>query len=121
MDGLNEVLKAQTELEDKNYDKSLDELGQRSINMEAMEETVRASNYFAMVVYAANKIKARWVTTGSSSCPICKRMDGKVVSAGKPFLRKNDQIKDGDLVFHSSHEKKRPPLHTGCDCVIIAN
>lgn len=121
MSSLNEVIKAQTELENKDYDKSLDELGQRSTNMEAMEESVRASNYFAMLVYAVHQRKARWVTTGSSSCPICKRMDGKVVSAGKPFLQKNDQIKDGDLVFQSSYEKKHPPLHTGCDCVIIAD
>lgn len=121
MDGLNEVIKAQSELSDKDYDKSLDELGQRSVNMESKEESVRASNYFAMLVYATQKRKARWVTTGSSSCPICKRMDGRVVSAGKPFLRKNDQIKDGDLVFSSSYEKKHPPLHTGCDCVIMAD
>lgn len=121
MSELNKVIEAQTELEDKDYDNALNDLGQRSVNMEAMEESTRSSNYFAMLAYSAYKVKARWVTTGSSSCPICRQMDGKVVSAGKPFIQKNDQIKDGDLVFSSSYERKHPPLHTGCDCVIIGN
>ena len=70
MSELNKVIEAQTELEDKDYDNALNELGQRSVNMEATEESTRSSNYFAMLAYAAYKVKARWVTTGSSSCPI---------------------------------------------------
>lgn len=121
MSGLSEVIKAQTELNNKDFESSLEELGQRSISSEAMEESNRLGNYFAVVAYKFFQRKAKWVTTGSSSCPICRQMDGKVVSAGKPFIRKNDEIKLGDSVFSSGYDRKHAPLHNGCDCVIIAN
>ena len=121
MDGLNEIIKAQTELNNKDIENSLDELGQRSVSSEAMEESNRLGNYFAVVSYKFFQRKAKWVTTGSSSCPICRKMDGKIVSAGKPFIRKNDEIKLGDSVFSSGYDRKHAPLHNGCDCIVIAN
>ncbi len=77
-------------------------------------ETVRGASAISKIVYAAAGITLlKWVTQGSESCPLCNKLNGKVVGIDKPFAEgKASGIDVGKPKFH-------PPLHKGCVCSIV--
>jgi len=87
----------------------------------AQEETNRANNAVAKQVYLAGGILAvRWAATGES-CPYCKELDGRVVDIHSFFVGEGEELNpdggDGPLI--PSRNIGHPPLHSGCDCMLV--
>lgn len=88
----------------------------------ARDEVVRMAGAFAKFAYVAAGITVlRWVTFGDN-CPFCDRLDGNEV-------RTTDNFVDGGTVMSGGDERhdleirrpvSHPPLHQGCDCMIVA-
>lgn len=79
------------------------------------------SNAVAMTVWGILAVVGmRWLTTGGESCPYCDSMNGRTVSHGQHFVDSSigvvieglDALRPGSNVGH-------PPLHQGCDCIIV--
>lgn len=89
--------------------------------VESNRESVRSDNAIAVAIYSIARILAKWFTVGKS-CPGCQSMDGKTVSAGSAFLTKGDLVPMGDDQpdLSVTGSLRHPPLHGGCDCMVIA-
>ena len=90
----------------------------------AQDELVRASGAFSLLAYRSCGVrKVRWRTHGDS-CPICKRMNGKVVTVETAFVSSGDTVdydENGQsMQFKVSGTIRHPPLHNGCDCDLSA-
>lgn len=63
-----------------------------------------------------------WRTLGDS-CPFCNQLDGRVVSIGTDFMSKGETIGDPDKpeagIYSAPQNFKHPPIHRGCDCVVL--
>jgi len=68
--------------------------------------------WFAVGMYA------QWTTVGKS-CPFCVQLDGKRVFQGSYFLNAGDSLAGDDHNLTMSGNIMHPPLHQGCDCVLI--
>jgi len=66
--------------------------------------------------------RKKWHALGDETCPYCMAMDGTVVEIGGDFLRGGDEFKPegAEEPIKRKHGIKRPPLHRGCVCAIIA-
>jgi uncharacterized protein with gpF-like domain len=62
----------------------------------------------------AGIVALRWVTVGDT-CPICRELDGAVVSMEKTFLGSGGVLAG----YTSSRNIGHPPLHDGCDCLVV--
>ena len=85
----------------------------------ARKETTEGNGAFSKYAYvAAGVMSLRWVTTGTETCPFCKKLSGKVVSSTERFVEAGATVESeaGDLVPRSNIG--HPPLHSGCDCFI---
>jgi len=87
----------------------------------AQDETVRGGNAMAIASYAvAGVIRKVWRSFGES-CAYCKRMDGKIVEVNHLFLPAGESLVDeAGKAFNSIVDVGHPPLHGGCDCVVMA-
>jgi HK97 family phage portal protein len=63
--------------------------------------------------------RLKWVTTGSSDCPFCKRMDGKTVAIDKPFVHEGGEVTGLEASLKIDRDTHHPPLHPGCDCQVV--
>ena len=95
----------------------------------AKNETTRLANFISMNTWRDSGIKKkRWVTVGTS-CPYCKKLDGKIVEIERNFMEAGSAIhaqyeitnEDGtkDSKWGSLSIKTNmahPPAHAGCDC-----
>jgi len=99
-----------------------DEWGEKRSNKIATDETVRFSNAVAKGTWVVAGISyLMWVNMSGKSCPFCSEMNGKIIGINKHF------VKDGDTLEPSGAEpmpingsKSHPPLHQGCQCMIVA-
>jgi len=83
---------------------------------EARRERVRATNAFAKIIFvAAGVTRLVWRNTGSESCPYCQRMDGRIVGVSEWFALPGEDLGGMRVFGRIGH----PPLHDGCDCVIL--
>lgn len=74
----------------------------------ALNETVRLSNAVAKTVFAAAGIRDLvWSAAGSKSCDFCQDLDGQVVGIESKFST------------HGLSDAGHPPIHEGCECVIL--
>lgn len=88
----------------------------------ANQEVNQANNAVALAVYGMGGVLVkRWVTVGKN-CPYCRHMNGKVVGLDSPYLREGEEIhpEGADAPLKASYTIKHPPIHRGCDCVIVA-
>jgi HK97 family phage portal protein len=77
----------------------------------------------ARMVYDAAGFTTVWRTTGNETCPLCERLNGRVVGRGQPFLEPGDVVdpEDGETTpFEVSDRVSHPSLHSGCDCTVVA-
>lgn len=82
----------------------------------ARNESVQLGGGFAKMAWAAAGVTTlMWVTNGSSTCPYCESMDGRIIEIHRDFLGDGDAINDMEF----SHSIGHPPLHAGCDCMIV--
>lgn len=89
----------------------------------ANHEATRAGSAFLRAAYiAAGVTFVRWVARGDN-CPLCSRMNGKIVEVQRSFLEPGDVVdpEDGETApLEIKRKISHPPLHTGCDCGLIA-
>lgn len=100
----------------------LDEWQQKRPGEMAQEQSSRAGNAVAKVVYMAAGVSIlRWVTMGDT-CPYCKSMDGRKVSITQFFVPSGNKVDGGEGVepMAVTSNVGHPPLHGGCDCMIVA-
>jgi hypothetical protein len=63
--------------------------------------------------------RLKWVTTGSSDCPFCSRMDGKTVGIDTPFVHEGGEVTGLEASLKIDRDTHHPPLHPGCDCQVV--
>lgn len=78
----------------------------------------------SMLAYAAAGITLFKWRANPDACPVCKRMDGRVVGSQKAFLGKGEPLigGDGKTLMTAKRTVRYPPLHTGnrgvCQCSV---
>lgn len=83
---------------------------------EARRERQRSSNAFTKAAWALLGVSAVvWRNTGSQTCPYCTTLAGKRTSITSFFLTEGESIQDLTVRTNLGH----PPLHDGCDCVLM--
>jgi HK97 family phage portal protein len=119
------IQKVQKEEDADLFQAILDELDLMEANLPADiagEESVRANNAAAKLIYGLNAIaKLRWVSFGNN-CPYCSDLDGMVVAIEQVFIGQGDGFQpDGaDTPLNPGRDIGHPPAHKGCDCMITA-
>lgn len=87
----------------------------------ANRETVQAGNAFAKATYLEGGVqKLRWASPGKD-CKYCSHLDGKVIGINSSFVEKGEdfQPEGTDTPMKTRTNISHPPLHRGCDCVIM--
>ena len=86
----------------------------------ARQQTTQANAAISKYAYVAGGIiSLRWVTSGSDTCPWCKRLSGKKVGTQQLFVEAGQAVEtDDDKKLTPSINIGHPPLHSGCDCFI---
>lgn len=87
----------------------------------ADKETHSLHNASAKAAFAAGGIMAmRWAAVGQN-CPMCNALDGTVVSIQSSFVNGGDTVvgTDGETEITPRGKITHPPLHSGCDCLIL--
>lgn len=87
----------------------------------AREEATRMLGAVARVAYEAMGVMLlMWMVVGET-CPYCDEWDGRTISITESFLAAGDELApEGEERFHSDTDVGHPPLHRGCDCVVVA-
>lgn len=99
----------------------LDEWELRRPDKVAMNETVQISGAVSRLAYlAAGVAYLRWMNIGGDSCPYCTELDGQVVGIDDSFVGKDDILDSEDGTMRIRKPAFHPPLHQGCECVIVA-
>jgi hypothetical protein len=86
-------------------------------------ESVQAGNAFTKAVWVAAGVRIlRWATFGDN-CPLCSAMSGRATQITKPFVAKGETVQPGALSgttpLTATQNFGHPPLHQGCDCMIV--
>lgn len=87
----------------------------------ARREAVLVANASAQRAFAdAGRAWKVW-TTFADTCPLCTRLDGATAPVDGAFLTAGDQAEgEGRTPVGVYRELPHPPLHRGCDCMIVA-
>jgi HK97 family phage portal protein len=85
------------------------------------EQAFEAGNALAIFGYVAGGVSfLRWAARGES-CPLCRKMDGRRIKVGGHFFDEGDKLTaDGVDPLPIIRKIKHGPLHSGCDCAVIA-
>lgn len=99
-----------------------DQWQERRPSKMAFEETFRAVNALSLAGYASAGVRRlRWVIGGSTTCPYCTEMNGRIIGIDRSFLPAGgDLTPEGATPMHQYRAVKHPPLHQRCDCMIVA-
>jgi hypothetical protein len=83
----------------------------------ARYEATRLGNAFAREAWKqAGHTTLWWAATGDKTCPMCDHLDGRMITGDEDFMGPGDSIGD----FSPRTTVAHPPLHAGCDCIIVA-
>ena len=86
----------------------------------ADREVVEAAGAFARFAFvAAGVTSLMWVNTSSKSCPYCDALDGQIVGIERSFVEGGTTLGAGDETMSVSHNTFHPPLHAGCQCIVV--
>lgn len=100
----------------------LDEWEEKKAGKEGLAQAFEAANALSVFVYStAGVAYLIWMASGRS-CPYCQNMDGRRVPTGETFVEAGGSV-DGDeqsQPLKVSRNVKHPPIHGGCDCVLLA-
>ncbi len=83
------------------------------------EESVRATNALTKTLFVAYGVTKMKSVAMGDACPICKKLDGKIVSVEGSFIDRDSNFEDeeGNVVrYRKSYS--HPPFHKGCQCQI---
>lgn len=88
----------------------------------ANEESVRANNAVAKLIYGLSAVTIlRWFSFGEN-CPYCNSLDGMTVAIESNFIDQGAafQPEGADVPLNPGRDIGHPPAHKGCDCMITA-
>lgn len=87
---------------------------------DTQHETNQASNAVVKTIFALAGISIMRWAAGVTACPLCLRMDGKIVSIASTFLAAGDEVQGGEdqTPLIVERDLGHPPLHRGCRCGI---
>ena len=99
----------------------LDEWDETKADKIGRRESAQAGNAFAVFAYAAASVTTlRWVTL-DPNCPFCNTLAGATVKTGKPFVEGTTSVEvEGEDPMFIRNDTGHPPLHDGCDCIVLA-
>ena len=89
-------------------------------------EAVRAVGAISRHVWRGNGIKKLIWRASSGACPLCMKLNGRVVGIDKPFLEHGETLtgdpdKEGVVKkLFNKGKKFGPPVHRNCRCTTIA-
>ena len=88
----------------------------------ALNETVRVEGAIASAVILSAGFKLRWTIQGKDTCPWCESLDGKIVGRGGLFVEGGTDlsVEGEEKPMFVRSNTLHPPLHGGCDCLVIA-
>ncbi|MCC6699109.1 MAG: hypothetical protein IT365_26025 [Candidatus Hydrogenedentes bacterium] len=96
----------------------------------ARRESAQAQGYAAwQSMKSLGVLRMRWKAMGSETCPLCLELDGKEIGIDDPFGRAGDVInpnrtgqdreQDEKVSLKLAYDVHHPPLHDGCDCILV--
>ena len=86
----------------------------------ASRETVEAGDAITNVVWAAAGVTAMVWSASGENCPLCDELNGRTVGITGSFLKEGETLSpDGTAPLTTRINISHPPLHEGCDCVIV--
>ncbi len=84
----------------------------------ARAETSQAVNAFARFVWLKVGVrKLRWVTF--DPCPLCAPLGGRIVGIEREFVQAGEKVTGKGRPTLSAGKTFHPPLHNGCDCMVL--
>lgn len=88
----------------------------------AMKESVEANGVMTRLVFGGlGVLLMRWSALGAKPCLYCQAMDGAIVSITGVFAEAGSSIEvEGQPAMTITTGVSNPPLHGGCECVIVA-
>jgi len=119
---LNELLKVMRESEDdpaQAIEERLDEWEAKKAEKIGDWEAVDFGEAVAIAAMGLLGIKKMIWIANANACPLCKMLDGKIVSIEGSFLPADSTLdpEDNETTPHTiRRDLKRPPLHKGCAC-----
>lgn len=87
----------------------------------ARDQSVRIVNAFAVVAWTAlGWLALRWVAFGKN-CDFCGHLNGRTVGISSWFAQAGESIPGGEgkSPFKTGSNVRHPPLHDGCDCMVV--
>lgn len=101
--------------------KAVERLQEDEAERFAQDESVRLGNALARAILPLLGVMAlRWVAFGDS-CEYCQSLDGRTVGASAWFLAEGETLTNGAGVeYRPGGNVGHPPLHAGCDCMIVS-
>jgi hypothetical protein len=105
-------------------EEELDDRAENQAGQFADEESFRTSNAVALAMYVLAGVTLKvWVAAGGDNCPYCTELNGQTVGVDKWFLPSGAGLAGsvaGGQPFVSQADVGHPPLHAGCQCVVVA-
>ena len=104
-------------------DAKMDEWSEEDPGQVGQRESVKAGGALYIAAIAAMGVRKKVSRTAGDSCPICRRLDGRVVEISQPFVRKGETIDpdaEGTEPITFQRTLGHPPWHSGCDCLVVA-
>jgi hypothetical protein len=88
----------------------------------AMKESVEANGVMTRLVLGGlGVLMMRWRALGAKPCPYCQAMNGAIVSITGVFAEAGSSLEvEGQPPMTITTGVSNPPLHGGCECVIVA-
>ena len=96
----------------------VDQWTERRPDKVASNETTRMEGFIIVAAYAFFKVNYKWKTTGDN-CPFCNKLNGQIVGTGGSFVDAGGEIDVGGETMKVYSGAMHPPVHQGCDCLII--
>lgn len=98
-----------------------DEWAEKRPGKVAAWETQRLGNATALEAFRSAGVQRKvWQATGRS-CPYCQSLDGRTVSVQEIFLDGGTPLQpEGAETPLVTETIRHPPLHAGCDCIVVA-
>jgi len=101
-------------------DTRMDEWNEKRGGKIAVAEIVRAEG--AIVTYMTLSVERSliWQIQGKNTCEACQSLAGQIIQKDQWFVEQGDDVDNGDKnSIHVSYSRKHPPLHYGCDCMVL--